>query len=206
MIGYAAREVSGLNKYLTLRSLITTRFVSLIAAYFFISLFYSLLSLAYQVDFNRKYGASGFVIFWMVNWAGMLAVGLALEALITILTPNFIPFFLIFWIIINVSVCSSPIEVLPNVFRYGYATPFYNISHAIRSIVFGTKNSLGLNFGVLIVWIFISSLTMPMLQWFVRRRAVIAEGTPRYKAASVQVACEGEKREVCDETNGSRSQ
>ena len=36
-------------------------------------LFYSLLSLAYQVDFNHKYGASGFVIFWMVNWTGMLA-------------------------------------------------------------------------------------------------------------------------------------
>jgi hypothetical protein len=34
-----------------------------------------------------------------------------------------------------------PIEVLPSIFRYGYGMPFYNISHASRCIVFGTKNT-----------------------------------------------------------------
>ena len=42
--------------------------------------------------------------------------------------------------IANVSVCTFPIEVLPHFYRYGYAMPFYNVSRAMRSIVFGTKN------------------------------------------------------------------
>lgn len=40
----------------------------------------------------------------------------------------------------NVSVCAFPIEVLPHFYRYGYAMPFYNVSRAMRTIVFGTKN------------------------------------------------------------------
>lgn len=86
--------------------------------------------------------------------------------------------------------------------------PFYNVSHAIRSIIFGTKNTrtfafalefdlipiynhelVGLNFGVLIAWTAISCITMPLIQWFVRRRDVIAEGRQKVSAS-------GEKREV----------
>lgn len=55
--------------------------------------------------------------FWMLNWAGMMAVyvhslsslaslikpfaisGLALESMITLLTTRFIPFFMITWIL-----------------------------------------------------------------------------------------------------------
>ena len=43
-----------------------------------------------------------------------------------------------------------------------------------------------------------------MFQWFVRRRAVIAEGMQRCTAAS-SVLVEGEKREGSDETNGSHN-
>ncbi|KAG6888299.1 hypothetical protein C0995_009298 [Termitomyces sp. Mi166 len=99
MIAYGAREAAGLNKNLTLRSLIITRFVSSFVSYFFLALFYSLVTLAFQLDFTRKFGRAGFVVFWMLNWAGMLSVGFALEALITLLTPRFIPFFMILWII-----------------------------------------------------------------------------------------------------------
>lgn len=176
MICSSARDASGVNRNLTLRSLIMTRYVSSFAAYFFIALFYALLSLAFQLDFTRKFGHGGFVVFWMLNWVGMLAVGLALESLLTLLTIRFMPFFMITWIIANVSVCIFPIEVLPSVFRYGYAMPFYNVSHAVRCIVFGTKNSVGLNFGVLIAWTTISCITLPLIQWFVRRQD-IAEAT-----------------------------
>jgi len=37
-------------------------------------LFYSLLSLAFQLDVSRKFGHSGFLIFWMLNYCGILAV------------------------------------------------------------------------------------------------------------------------------------
>jgi hypothetical protein len=60
--------------------------------------------------------------------------------MITLLTPRFTPFFLITWIISNVSVAIYPLQALPHVYRYGYAFPFYNISRAVRTIVFRTKN------------------------------------------------------------------
>ncbi len=64
-----------------------------------------------------------------------------------------------------------PIDVLPHIYRYGYAFPFYNISGAIRTIIFGTKNErkhpcfhvysirysrdhlVGLHFGILLAWV-----------------------------------------------------
>jgi len=42
---------------------------------------------------------------------------------------------------VDVSVCIFPIDVLPRIYHYGYAAPFYNISRSTRSIVFGTKNT-----------------------------------------------------------------
>ncbi|KIY66183.1 hypothetical protein CYLTODRAFT_423687 [Cylindrobasidium torrendii FP15055 ss-10] len=169
MVGLSAREVSGLERRLTTRSLITVRLITVFAAYFIISLMYSLLSLAFQVDFSRKFGHSGFLVFWMVNYVGMLSVGLALEAMITLLTVRFVPFFMILWIISNVSVCFMPIEVLPHIYRYGYAMPFYNVSGAVRTILFGTKNELGMHFGILIAWACVSLITLPLFQWYRRR-------------------------------------
>ncbi|KJA16085.1 hypothetical protein HYPSUDRAFT_71604 [Hypholoma sublateritium FD-334 SS-4] len=169
MIAHGAREASGIDKILRLRSLIIVRLVSSMFGYFFLSLFYALLNLAFKIDLTRRYGNWGFIIFWMLNWIGMLSVGLALESLITLLTPKFIPFFMILWIIVNVSVCVFPITVLPRIYHYGYAVPFYNISNSIRSIAFGTRNTLGLNFGVLFAWVVISCVTLPLVQWYVRR-------------------------------------
>ncbi|CAA7263445.1 unnamed protein product [Cyclocybe aegerita] len=99
MNSHGAREASGLDKTLSTRSLIKLRFVSSFFAYFIISLFYSLLSLAFRLNVNRKFGHSGFMIFWMLNYVAMLSVGLALESLITILTPKFISSFMMMWII-----------------------------------------------------------------------------------------------------------
>ncbi|KAJ7739611.1 hypothetical protein B0H16DRAFT_1891055 [Mycena metata] len=174
-VSAAARQAAGLETRLTLGSLIRVRMSTSFLAYFVISLFYTLLSRAFQLPFSRHFGGAGFVIFWMLNWVGMLACGLALEAMITLLTPRFAPFFLILWIISNVSVSVFPLPVLPDIYRYGYVSPFYNISRAVRSIVFGTKNDVGLNFGVLIVWVAISCCTVPLFQWFMRRRLVGAQ-------------------------------
>ena len=83
--------------------------------------------------------------------------GLALESLITILTARYVPFFMVlliigmnfllslrpfclFFVSANISVCIYPIDMLPRIFRYGYAAPFFNVSQSVRTIVFGTKN------------------------------------------------------------------
>ncbi|KII92913.1 hypothetical protein PLICRDRAFT_103321 [Plicaturopsis crispa FD-325 SS-3] len=165
---------SGLERRLTLRSLIMVRLIAPVSAYFFISLFYSLLSLAFQAPFSRELGRAGFFVYWMLSWLAMTALGMAVEAMVTILTVRFIAFFLIIWIISNVSVSFYPIEVLPKIFRYGYAAPFYNVSRAVRSILFQTKNDIGLNFGVIFAWIAISCITIPLFQWYVRRGEVKA--------------------------------
>lgn len=170
MITLTAREISGLNKGLSLRNLIFLRFASSFGAYFILSLLYSLLNVAFHLPMSRKFGHAGFILFWMLSYVGMLSVGLALESLVTLLTVKFIPFFMITWIITNISVCIYPIEVLPRIFHYGYVAPFYNISRAMRTIIFGTKNELGMHFGILVVWIAISCITLPLIQWFVRRR------------------------------------
>jgi hypothetical protein len=96
--------------------------------------------------------------------------GLALEAMATILTMRFVPFFLLVWIITNVSVAALPIEVLPHIYRYGYAMPFYNVSKGVRNILFGTHNVLGYTFGVLIAWVLLSCVTIAVSQWFVHWR------------------------------------
>lgn len=50
-------------------------------------------------EYYRRFGAAGFVLFWMLNWAGMLSVGLALEAMLTLMTMKGVPFFMILLII-----------------------------------------------------------------------------------------------------------
>lgn len=42
--------------------------------------------------------------------------------------------------LVNVAVVAFPIEVLPRLYHYGYAAPFYNVSKAARIILFGNKN------------------------------------------------------------------
>lgn len=64
-----------------------------ILVYFFLSLAYSLVSLAFQIPFSNTfahndvtvantpdaYGKGTFVVYWMLNWVGMIALGLASE-------------------------------------------------------------------------------------------------------------------------------
>ncbi|KAG1770436.1 hypothetical protein EDD22DRAFT_865941 [Suillus occidentalis] len=175
----AARVESGLDKRLRLRPLILLRLLWPVTLYFFVSVwfldrskrYFLVLKLQSDLWICQRFGHAGFIIYWMMSWCSM---GLALESMITILTIKFIPIFLILWIISNVSVAFYPIEVLPAVFRYGFAMPFYNVSSTVRTLVFDTKNQIGLNFGVQFSWILISCITLPIFQWLVRRRQIKA--------------------------------
>lgn len=84
--------------------------------------------------------------------------------------------------------------LLPGVYRYGYAMPFYNVQQTIRSLIFGTRNQsacaflifthstmnliwmdvVGLNFGVQVAWIVLSWCTLVLFQLFMRRRTARA--------------------------------
>lgn len=60
----------------------------------------NLLRTSVNADYGfSSYGSAGFVIYWMMSWMAMCALGGAVESMITILTPRFISFFLLLWII-----------------------------------------------------------------------------------------------------------
>ncbi|GJE88508.1 SNG1 family protein [Phanerochaete sordida] len=184
---YNARHATGLERRLTLGRLIALRFAVPVIVYFWLSLAYALLSLYFHVPFDRQFGHAGFVVYWMLSWIGMIALGLAMEAVITLITPQYIPYFLVLWIIFNVAPVFFQIEVLPTFFRYGYASIFYNVSETVRTLLFREKNQVGLNFGVLFAWIGVSIVTLPLVQAYVRGKEVREwQGQVRQKKADVE--------------------
>lgn len=82
----------------------------------------------------------------------MGACGLVMEAVCTVTGMEWAPFVLNIWLIANASGSFASFELMPGFFEYGYAMPFYHCIQATRTIAFGTKSHLGLNFGVLIAW------------------------------------------------------
>ncbi|KAJ5691926.1 hypothetical protein N7462_001349, partial [Penicillium macrosclerotiorum] len=162
------------------------RIFSNIAAYFFLSFFYSLVSLAFQIPFSNDpapdtqpannpnaYGRGSFVVFWMLNWVGMTALGFPCENMGMILGFPWSAFFLIFWVITNVATGFYALDIAPNFYRWGYAWPLHRIVEALRTILFGTHSRIGLDFGVLFIWIAVSLAFFPVaafiLRWKMKR-------------------------------------
>ncbi|KAI9838447.1 MAG: hypothetical protein M1838_004598 [Thelocarpon superellum] len=159
---------------MNLRSALVFRTVNALLAYFVISLWYTLINLAFGVPMGRYFGHGGFVIYWMLNWMTMAAVGLPLESLFTVIGMKWAGYFLSFWIIVNVASAFTSFELMPGFFQYGYGFPFFNSIQGARTIIFGTKNHLGRNFGILIAWMIIGLLGVYLftfLQLRANRRA-----------------------------------
>lgn len=142
------------------------RLSMVLLTYFFLSLAYSLVSLAFQIPFSNTssyndvsvvnnadaYGRATFVVYWMLNWVGMCALGLASENVSMIVGQPWTALWLIFWVITNVSTSFYQIPLTPGFFHWGYAWPLHNIVSASRTILFATHSRIGLNFGVLFAW------------------------------------------------------
>lgn len=114
------------------------RILSSIVAYFFLSLCYSLVSLAFQIPLSNDpapevvsannpnaYGRASFVVFWMLNWVGMAALGFPCENMAMVLGFPWSAFFLIFWVITNVATGFYAIDMAPDFYRWGYAWPLH---------------------------------------------------------------------------------
>ncbi|CZT13920.1 related to SNG1 Probable transporter conferring resistance to nitrosoguanidine (MNNG) when overexpressed-unknown biological function [Rhynchosporium agropyri] len=143
----------------------TYRMTVLPILYFFLSLLYLALSCAWKIDFGKYYGASGYVIYWMLSWCAMTAFGLVVENVHNVLGQPFTPVFFVFWVISNVATGFYPVELLSNFYRWGLAWPLRHDLIGAKAIIFGTKNLLGLNFGVLLAWVGISLLLQPFTIW-----------------------------------------
>lgn len=155
-------------------------FVNMVSI-FMLSLAFSLISLAFQQDFSAHFGRKGFVIYWMINFMSMWALGGASENIVSVIMNYYPPalgFWLIFWVVLNAATGMSPLELSPGVFKIGRALPVYNAQMAIRTVIFGTRNRLGMNFGILTAWIVINWLmsfpSMATIKWLKGREAAKA--------------------------------
>lgn len=114
------------------------RMVSHIFSYFFLSLSYSLVSLEFLIPFSNSptpdtvfatnanaYGHGSFVVFWMLNWVGMAALGFPCENMAMVLGMPWSSLFLIFWVISNVETAFYPLDLAPQFFHWGYAWPLH---------------------------------------------------------------------------------
>lgn len=114
------------------------RILSHILSYFFLSLFYSFVSLAFQIPFTNSpapatesaynanaYGRGSFVVFWMLNWVGMAALGFPCENMAMVLGMPWSSLFLIFWVISNVSTAFYNLDLAPQFYKWGRAWPLH---------------------------------------------------------------------------------
>jgi len=157
------------------------RWLSTVVAYLLLALAYSLVSLAFQIPFRygtapadqvsdtaNAYGYGSFVIYWMINFFGMFALGMACENMAMILGMPWTSMWLIFWVITNVISAFYPLQIEPRFYYWGYAWPLHHIVEASRTIIFDTQSSIGLNFGVLIAWCAVNTALYPFASWVMK--------------------------------------
>lgn len=137
------------------------------AAYFFLSLFFCTISAIYQVDFTLAFGKAGFIVYWMSTWLIMGAIGGANEnaiSLIIAFAPQYLGFWLLSWIVLNITPSFFPMVLANNFYRYGYIMPVEN-AVGIYKVVFLNlyKGHMGLNYGVLIAWCVVNTLLLPLV-------------------------------------------
>ncbi|KAF9638605.1 putative mnng and nitrosoguanidine resistance protein [Lasiodiplodia theobromae] len=167
--------------------LVIWRWCATVAAYLFLSLAYSLISLAFQINFSGgnpvssnvlstnishgnpdAYGKGTFPVYWMLNFCGMAALGLACENVAMLIGQPWMGLWLIFWVITNVSTAFYNIDTEPGFYRWGYAWPLHHVVEATRTILFDTYSNIGLNFGVLLAWAAVNTILFPFMCYFMR--------------------------------------
>lgn len=137
--------------------------------YLLLSLAYTCVNRAFNVNLQATW-KGGFAIFWMVSYLVFGAVGGATENVVLILTATFPPlmgFWMLFFIVINISATFSPVELCPRVFRYTYAMAIKNGYELNKIVFFNTyKGKIGTYIAVLVVWIIVNNLLMPLCLMF----------------------------------------
>lgn len=161
--GNAARQKTGWNKKLHYHWLVIFRLAVPMIDYIWISLNFTLLFKAFLIPNDVSFGnVGGFFALWSLNYLALCALGLALEVMISVLTAEFAPFFLIIWIILNLTSSFQPIELMEKFYRFLYWTPFLNTIEGYKIISYGTRepHQIGLRYGVLIAIIAVHIIAM----------------------------------------------
>ncbi|KAE9967742.1 hypothetical protein BLS_006216 [Venturia inaequalis] len=167
--------------------LVLWRWLATITAYLFLSLAYSFISMAFQINFTHTnpitshtevtdiaygnpiaYGHGTFLVYWMINFFGMIALGLACENVSMIVGQPWTALWLIFWVITNVSTAFYDIDVEPHFYYWGYAWPLHSVVEASRQILFDLHSRIGLDFGILIAWGAVNTALFPFCCRFMK--------------------------------------
>ncbi|VEU21392.1 DEKNAAC102545 [Brettanomyces naardenensis] len=129
-----------------------------------LSLAYTLLNRAFQIDMNRTW-SGGFGVMWMISYLIMAACGGANENIFLLtgpILPPLVGFWILFFVVLNVSATFSPVEVCPEVFKFTYALPIKNGYELMKITLLDTyKGHLGRYFGVLVAWVVLNNILMP---------------------------------------------
>lgn len=153
--------------HLKMPQYILYRFLGNQLSYLVLSLFIGAVSAIFQIDFTVAFGKAGFVVYWFSTYLTMSAVGGASEnmaMLIFTYNPPFVGFWLISWVILNVSPSFSPMALTSHFYRYGYMMPIHS-SNEITKVIFLDiwKGQLGLYYGLLVVWVVVNALLNPLV-------------------------------------------
>ncbi|KAF2658744.1 hypothetical protein K491DRAFT_652304 [Lophiostoma macrostomum CBS 122681] len=169
--------------------LVLWRWCATLSAYVFLSLAYSFVSMAFQLNFTHTnpitsqtqatntdfgnpvaYGHGTFPTYWMLNFWGMVALGLACENMAMVVGAPWMGMWLIFWVITNVATGFYDIEIAPGFYRWGYAWPLHSVVEGSRQILFDLHSRIGLDFGILIAWGAVNTAFFPFCCWLQRRK------------------------------------
>lgn len=104
------------------------------------------------------------MVYWMTNWMTMTAVGTVIEIaalMLTLYFPTLLGFWLIFWVISNVSPTYTPMTLTANLYRYRYSFPSYNAYECTKMILFNThKGHIGWCYGIIAAWIIVMNIIL----------------------------------------------
>lgn len=142
--------------------------------YFFLALFFCTVSAVFKIDFTPAFGRGGFIVYWMTTWLLMMALGGANEnmiSLILVLGPQYLGFWLMLWIILNISPSFYPMVLNNEFYRYGYAMPIHNGIDIFKVIFLDlSKHKMGRNYGILVAWVALNTAVFPIVMKFVSRQ------------------------------------
>ncbi|TDZ10341.1 Nitrosoguanidine resistance protein SNG1 [Colletotrichum sidae] len=199
--------------------LIVWRWFATMVAYLLISLSYSLISLAFQLPFGAPptsptepappsgataYGRGTFPVYWMLNFAGMSALGLACENVAMLIGQPWTALWLIFWVITNVSSSFYAIDLSPGFYHWGYAWPLHHVVEGSRQLLFNLHSKIGLNFGVLFAWAAVNTVLFPFCCYFMRWKTEHDKRKAERDKDRYVVETEGGSEEEVRKTKGSK--
>ncbi|ODV95336.1 hypothetical protein PACTADRAFT_50070 [Pachysolen tannophilus NRRL Y-2460] len=162
---FSSKIHAELNKKLKAKSFLVFRLLSSQISFFVLSLVYCLITIAYRVSISEAFGKSGFLVLWAFIFLTMSALGGITENVALFIVARnraYIGFWIVFFIVINVSPTFSIIALCPHFYRYGYALPIHSAKEALNVIFFNTyKDCLRRDIGVLVGWIVLSNIALP---------------------------------------------